>query len=155
MGAPAPRPEERRTERPSGAAPRGAHRGARRSVRAAGRQSHVPGSAVPQSPDLLPVEEDERRGPAGGGGGGGGGQAASGSGGGGGGGGSSVPGLLSAGPPLCMVSAGSGELWKSAGRGHMGSGRRNARSAGAALTSSLCAILRGPGSSAALGPRCL
>lgn len=80
---------------------------------------------------VLPVEEDERRGPAGGGGGGGGGQAASGSGGGGGGGGSSVPGLLSAGPPLCMVSAGSGEL------------------------SSLCAILRGPGSSAALGPRCL
>lgn len=79
----------------------------------------------------FPVEEDERRGPAGGGGGGGGGQAASGSGGGGGGGGSSVPGLLSAGPPLCMVSAGSGEL------------------------SSLCAILRGPGSSAALGPRCL
>lgn len=66
-----------------------------------------------------------------------------------------MPGLLSTGPPLCMASAGNRELWKSAGRDDVGLGRRDARSSGAALTSSLCAILRGPGSSAALGPRCL
>lgn len=81
---------------------------------------------------VLPVEEEERRGPAGvsagGGGGGGGGQAVSGSGGGGGGGGSSALGLLS---PLCMVSAEMGDA------------------------SSLCAIRRGPGCSAAPCPRSL
>ena len=54
MGAPAPRPEERRTERPSGAVRHRAQRGARRSARAAGRQSHVPGSAVPRAPTYFP-----------------------------------------------------------------------------------------------------
>lgn len=155
IGAPAPTPEERRTERASGAARPGRHR--RRRSADNGMVPRIAPHTHPAPRHLLPVEDEERRGPMGvsdgGGGGGGGGQAVSGSGGGGGGGGSSALGLLS---PLRMVSAEMGDAWKSMGRRHpVPQSHVQAHGARPGLTSSLCAIRRGPGCSAALCPRCL